>query len=75
MDQLPLRDLVPQDRRWAYPVRRVIETLADTGSFVELQRIFARGIVTGFIRLEGKPVAVIANDCQQLGGAVDSESS
>ena len=75
VDQLPLRDLVPQDRRWAYPVRRVIETLADTGSFIELQRIFARGIVTGFIRLEGKPVAVIANDCQQLGGAVDSESS
>jgi len=73
--QESLREAIPQDRRWAYPVRRVIETLADTGSFLELQRIFGRSIITGFIRLEGKPVALIANDCQQLGGAVDSEAA
>lgn len=73
--QESLRDVVPQDRRWAYPVRRVIETIADVGSFMELQRIYGRSIITGFIRLEGKPVALIANDCQQLGGAVDSEAS
>ena len=36
------------------PVRRVIETLADTGSFLELQRIYGRSIITGFIRLEGQ---------------------
>jgi len=70
-----LRDIIPQDRRWAYPVRRVIETIADTGSFLELQRIFGRSIVTGFIRLEGRPLALIANDCQQLGGAVDAQAS
>ncbi len=73
--QETLRDIVPRDRRWAYPVRRVIETIADSGSFLELQRIFGRGIITGFIRLEGRPVALIANDCQQLGGAVDSQSA
>ncbi|HKK23560.1 MAG TPA: carboxyl transferase domain-containing protein, partial [Pseudohaliea sp.] len=33
-DQARLRDLVPEDRRWGYPVRRVLETLADTGSFL-----------------------------------------
>ena len=70
-----LRQVIPQDRRWAYPVRRVIETIADTGSFLELQRIFGRSIVTGFIRLEGRPLALIANDCQQLGGAVDAQAS
>jgi acetyl-CoA carboxylase carboxyltransferase component len=70
-----LRDVIPQDRRWAYQVRRVIETIADSGSFMELQRIYGRSIITGFIRLEGKPLALIANDCQQLGGAVDSEAS
>lgn len=70
-----LRDIIPQDRRWAYPVRRVIETIADSGSFLELQRIFGRSIVTGFIRLEGRPLALIANDCQQLGGAVDAQAS
>lgn len=74
-DQLPLRDAVPTDRRWAYPVRRIIETLADTGSFLELRRVYGRSIITGFIRLEGMPVALIANDCQQLGGAVDAESA
>tara|TARA_R110001592_G_scaffold363248_6_gene682339 strand:+ start:36414 stop:37943 length:1530 start_codon:yes stop_codon:yes gene_type:complete len=74
-DQESLRDAIPQDRRWAYQVRRVIETIADTGSFLELQRIYGRSIITGFIRLEGMPVALIANDCQQLGGAVDSEAA
>ena len=67
-----LRDAIPQDRRWAYPVRRIIEIIADSGSFIELQRIYGRSIITGFIRLEGRPLALIANDCQQLGGAVDS---
>ena len=75
VQQEVLRELIPQDRRWAYPVRRVIETIADQGSFLELQRIYGRSIITGFIRLEGKPVALIANDCQQLGGAVDAEAS
>lgn len=70
-----LRDAIPEDRRWGYPVRRIIETLADTGSFLELQRIYGRGIITGFMRLEGRPVALIANDCQQLGGAVDAVSA
>lgn len=75
VSQETLRDAIPEDRRWGYPVRRIIETLADTGSFLELQRIYGRGIITGFIRLEGKPVALIANDCQQLGGAVDAVSA
>ena len=73
--QESLRDIVPEDRRWAYPVRKIIETIADEGSFLELRRIYGRSIITGFMRLEGRPVALIANDCQQLGGAVDSEAS
>ncbi len=73
--QESLRDAVPQDRRWGYPVRRVIETIADSGSFLELRRIYGRPIITGFMRLEGKAVGLIANDCQQLGGAVDAEAA
>lgn len=75
VDQEGLRDVIPEDRRWAYPVRKIIETIADTGSFLELQRIYGRAIITGFIRLEGRPVALIANDCQQMGGAVDAQAS
>jgi acetyl-CoA carboxylase carboxyltransferase component len=74
-DQTGLRDVVPEDRRWAYPVRRVIETIADSGTFLELRRVYGRSIITGFIRLEGQAVALIANDCQQMGGAVDSEAA
>jgi acetyl-CoA carboxylase carboxyltransferase component len=40
-----------------------------------LQRVYGRSVITGFIRLEGRPVALLANDCQQLGGAVDSEAA
>ena len=74
-EQSVLRAAIPEDRRWGYPVRKIIETIADTGSFLELQRVYGRSVITGFIRLEGRPVALLANDCQQLGGAVDSEAS
>jgi acetyl-CoA carboxylase carboxyltransferase component len=74
-DQTALREAIPEDRRWGYPIRRIIETIADEGSFLELRRVYARPVVTGFMRLEGRPVGLIANDCQQLGGAVDAESA
>ncbi|MDH3362294.1 MAG: biotin carboxylase [Gammaproteobacteria bacterium] len=74
-DQSSLRDAIPGDRRWGYPVRSIIETIADTDTFMELRRKYGRPIVTGFMRLEGKAVGVIANDCQQLGGAIDAESA
>ena len=74
-DQSPLRDAIPEDRRWGYPVRSIIETIADADSFMELRRKYGRPIVTGFMRLEGKPVGLIANDCQQLGGAIDAEAA
>jgi len=75
VDQSLLRDSIPEDRRWAYPVRRIIQTIADTGSFLELRRSWGRSIVTGFLRIEGQVLALISNDCQQLGGAVDAESA
>ncbi len=74
-DQGALRDAIPEDRRWGYPVRSIIETIADADSFMELRRKYGRPIVTGFMRLEGKPVGLIANDCQQLGGAIDAEAA
>ncbi len=74
-DQSILRELIPEDRKWGYPVRRIIETIADEGSFLELQKVYGRSVITGFIRLEGRPLALIANDCQQLGGAVDSQAA
>ena len=55
-DQTLLRDIVPENRRRAYQVRQVIKTLADDNSFIELRRAYGKGMVTGFIRLRGKPI-------------------
>ena len=74
-EQSKLRNVIPEDRRMGFPVREIIETLADKESFLELKKVFGRSVITGFIRLEGRPFALIASDCQQLGGAIDSEAS
>lgn len=74
-DQSRLAHLLPADRRYSYPVRQVIETLADSGSFIELTTGFGGAIVTGFIRLEGQPVGLLASDCRVLGGAIDADAA
>jgi len=74
-DQAQLRDLLPQDRRYSYHVRKVIQALADSGTFLELSPDFGPAIVTGFARIEGRPMGLIANDCRVLGGAIDAEAA
>ncbi len=74
-DQSALRDLVPEDRRWGYNVRHVINIVADRDSFLELGAKHASGMVTGFVRLEGKPLGLIANSSVPLGGAVDASGA
>nr|WP_290428707.1 carboxyl transferase domain-containing protein [Defluviimonas salinarum] len=74
-DQRHLRHIVPENRMRAYPVRSVIETLADTGSFLELGAKHAPGLVTGFLRVEGRPLGLIANNPHHLGGALDAPAS
>ena len=71
-DQRILRTLVPENRLRAYNVRAIIETMADTGSVLELRPHFGIGMVTSLIRIEGRPIGVIANNATHLGGAVDS---
>ncbi|WP_367130446.1 carboxyl transferase domain-containing protein [Saccharothrix sp. HUAS TT1] len=74
-DQRLLRHLVPEDRVRAYDVRTVVETVADTGSVLELRPAFGRGIVTALVRVEGRPLGLIANDPGHLGGAIDADSA
>jgi acetyl-CoA carboxylase carboxyltransferase component len=73
--QEALRDLVPLDRKRVYDVRTVIETLADTGSVLELRAAYGPGIVTALARVEGVPVGVIANSPAHLGGAIDADGA
>ncbi|MCZ6463461.1 MAG: ATP-grasp domain-containing protein [Proteobacteria bacterium] len=74
-DQRLLRGVIPENRLRIYDVRRVVETLADTGSVLELRRHFGLGMVTAFIRVEGRPVGVIANNPRHLAGAIDSDGA
>ena len=74
-DQDQLREMMPEDRRYTYEVRDIIKTLADEDTFLELRREYGKSIVTGFIRIEGRPFALLVSDCKQLGGAIDSESA
>ncbi|HWX56553.1 MAG TPA: carboxyl transferase domain-containing protein [Verrucomicrobiae bacterium] len=74
-DQRHLRHLVPENRVRAYDIRKVIETLADTGSVLELRPRFGKGIVTALVRMAGKPVGLIANNPMHLGGAIDADAA
>lgn len=72
-DQRKLRHLIPENRVRVYDVKAVIETLADDNSWIELRGGYGPGMITGFLRLEGRPMGVIANDPRYLGGAIDGE--
>ncbi len=74
-DQRLLRGIIPENRLRVYDVRAVIETLADKASVLELRRHFGLGMVTALIRIEGRPVGVIANNPTHLAGAIDSNGA
>ena len=74
-DPQRLRDAIPENRRFAYDVRKVIDALADVGSVLELRRGFAPNLVTALIRVEGRPLAVLANNPAHLAGAIDSAAA
>jgi acetyl-CoA carboxylase carboxyltransferase component len=71
-DQRTLRHVVPENRVRAYDVRRVVETLCDTDSVLELRRGFGEGIITAFARVEGHAIGIVANNPSHLGGAIDT---
>ena len=74
-DQARLRDLIPENRRRVYDVRAVIETLADTGSVLELRAGFAPGMLTALAEVEGRPLGIVANNPAHLAGAIDSDGA
>ncbi|MGB5349714.1 MAG: carboxyl transferase domain-containing protein, partial [Polyangiales bacterium] len=74
-DQRLLRASIPENRLRVYDVRRVIETLADDDSVLELRGGFGAGMVCAFSRVEGKPIGIVANNPMHLGGAIDSEAA
>lgn len=74
-DQRPLRDAIPENRLRSYDVRAVIAGLADDASVLELRAGWAAGMVTALIRIEGRPMGLIANNPRHLGGAIDADAA
>jgi acetyl-CoA carboxylase carboxyltransferase component len=70
-----LISIVPKDRRKAYAMRKIIDSVVDRGTFFELGRHFGRPIITGFARLDGWPVAILAGDPLFNGGAWGAAAS
>ena len=74
-DQVLLRRLIPEQRKRAYEVRRVLEALCDEGSLLELRGGFGAGMVTALARIEGRSLGIVANDPSHLGGAIDADAA
>lgn len=73
-DQEQLRHILPEDRRFVYNMREVITILADRETFLEVRSAYGGAIITGFMRIEGRPLGVLASDCNNLGGAIDVDA-
>jgi acetyl/propionyl-CoA carboxylase alpha subunit len=74
-DQRLLRTAIPANRLRIYDIRAVIEALADADSVLELRRQFGPGMVTALVRIEGRPLGLIANNPAYLAGAIDSNGA
>ena len=74
-DQRLLRHAVPENRLRLYNMRDIVHTIADKGSVLEIREKFGVGIITAFIRVEGRPMGVIANNPHHLAGAIDSNGA
>ena len=70
-----LDTLIPDNPNAPYDMAELILKLADEGDFYELQSEFARNILTGFIRIEGRTIGVVANQPMVLAGCLDIDSS
>ena len=74
-EQLILRHIIPENRLRLYDMRKVIEVLADEHSVLEIREKFGIGIITALVRIEGRPIGVIANNPHHLSGAIDSDGA
>lgn len=66
-----LADIVPLQADEPYDIHQVIEILADNSEFLEVQADFARNIVVGFLRMNGRVIGLVANQPDHLAGVID----
>ena len=74
-DPADLETVIPKDENKPFDVREVIERLVDADSWCELKRLWAGELLTGFARIEGRPVGVLANQSKVKGGVLFVDSA
>jgi len=70
-----LDELIPDSAQQAYDMHRVISGVVDAGSFTEVHAHFARNVICGFARVEGRSVGIVAQQPEVLAGVLDIDSS
>jgi methylmalonyl-CoA decarboxylase subunit alpha len=68
-------DILPANQNQAFDIAAVIDALVDEGSFFEIKKLYAREIVTGFARLDGRPVGIVASQPKWKGGVLFVDSA
>ena len=70
-----LEELVPKNQNAAFDMQQFIEGIIDEGSFFEMKALFAKELITGFARIDGKTVGIVANQPKQKGGVLFHDSA
>lgn len=70
-----IKNILPANSSLPYDIRQVIDCVIDDDTFREVQEDFARNIVVGFARLEGKTIGIVANQPAAMAGVLDIDSS
>lgn len=68
-------DIVPENRRRAYKMSDVMDTIVDQGSFFQMGADWGRSVITAFARIDGIPVGLIGNNPMHLAGALDASAA
>ena len=74
-EEVSLDTLIPNNPNTPYDIKELIHKVVDEGDFFEIQETFARNIVTGFARMEGRTIGIVANQPMFLAGVLDSDAS
>jgi acetyl-CoA carboxylase carboxyltransferase component len=74
-DSKPIADLIPVEANKGYDMRKVIDAIIDEGSWLEIKKLFAKELLTGFARLDGQAIGIVANQPMQKGGVLFNDSA
>src|SRR4029077_7602154 len=71
----PIGDLIPNEANRGYDMRKFVDAIIDEGSWLEIKKLFAKELLTGFARLDGQAVGILANKPMQKGGVLFNDSA